>query len=118
VLHSNAAPRPAGAPSPLSSRANKQRWQCYGHHRRILRPWAKWRQRGGATALLGEAAAATAATFEGEAQRSVRRRPSGTAAAGCGGCKPEKGEEERHARAGMREGEARDWAGQGQGLGA
>ncbi len=51
-------------------------------------------------ALLGQAAAAAAATFEDEAQPSVRRCPSGTAAAGS---KPVRGEEGRHARAGRGE---------------
>ncbi len=54
----------------------------------------------GVAALLGEAAAAAAATFEDKAQRSVRRRASGTAAAGC---KPVPGEEGCHARAGRGE---------------
>ncbi len=50
---------------------------------------------GGLPTLLGEPTAATAATFEGEAQLTVRRRPSGTAAAGCWGCPPVQGEKGR-----------------------
>jgi hypothetical protein len=109
-----------GGPSPLFSRAEEQRLRCYGRHRRIIRPWAKRRQRGGLppfTAKRRRRRPPPPSSLEGEAQRSVRR-PSGTAAAGCGDCKPGQGEEERYARAGMREGGARDWAGRGQGLGA
>ncbi len=90
--------------------------------------WAKRRTRAaeGAAALLGEAAAtaaaamAAAATFEGEAQLSFRlSRPSGTAAAGCGGCKARRGVTRGRAEASWHEvagQEARDWAGRGQGL--
>jgi hypothetical protein len=106
VFHSNAAPQPVGA---HHSFLRGQSSRGGGAMTATAESNAPGRSggSGGGCRPFGRSCGGGrrgAATFEGEAQRSVRRRPSGTAAAGCGGCKPEKGEEQRHARAGMREG--------------
>ncbi len=93
VFHSNAAPRPAGAHAPFFEGKGADSAEVAVLWPPTPNPTPLGE---GAAALLGEATAAAAATFEDEEQRSVRRRPSGTAATGCG--KPEQGEDGHNIR--------------------
>jgi hypothetical protein len=81
-----------GGPSPCSSRAKEKRWRCFGcRHRRLLRPFGRGGSSVGCRRPFGQSGGGCRHHHDFLERSAVVSRPSGTATAGCGGCKTRRG---------------------------